>query len=183
MSNKRFQAESFTPTKWSTAEEKATFANHLLAFIAADCPESKFTKAFYNRLSQCFGFIAHYDRDGFLAEFFTCTDDKLRFVRCLTQSPCYGSPEFTFSDVEHAISAEIRSMSYVEAYERKLAREIETRERQMLAALQAKYQGGPEVPPTASLEAPDTEPVVVAPPLPPLAALYTGQDVQFSLFG
>jgi hypothetical protein len=60
MSNKRFQAESFTPTKWSTAEEKATFANHLLAFIAADCPESKFTKAFYNRLSQCFGFIAHY---------------------------------------------------------------------------------------------------------------------------
>jgi len=184
MSNKRFQAESFTPTKWSTAEEKSKFANHLLAFIAADCPESKFTKAFYNRLSQCFGFVAYYDRAGFLAEFFTCTDDKLRFVRCLTECPCYGSPEFTFSDVERAISAEIRSMSYVQTYERKLAREIETRERQKLAVLQAKYQGGPEVSPTASLEAPDTEPVFVAsPPPPPLAALYTGQDVQFSLFG
>jgi hypothetical protein len=73
-------------------------------------------------------------------------------------------------------------MSYVEAYERKLAREIETRERQKLAVLQAKYQGVPEVSPTASLEAPDTEPVFVASPLPPLAALYTGQDVQFSLF-
>ena len=73
-------------------------------------------------------------------------------------------------------------MSYVEAYERKLAREIETRERQKLAVLQAKYQGGPEVSPTASLEAPDAELVVVASPLPALAALYTGQDVQFSLF-
>jgi hypothetical protein len=31
-----------------------------MAFIAADFPESKFTKAFYNRLCQCFGFIAHY---------------------------------------------------------------------------------------------------------------------------
>jgi hypothetical protein len=74
-------------------------------------------------------------------------------------------------------------MNYVEAYERKLAREIETRERQKLAVLQAKYQGGPEVSPTASLEALDTEPVFVASPPPPLAALYTGQDVQFSLFG
>ena len=60
MSSKRFHAESFTPTKWTTAEQKATFANQLMAFIAADFPESKFTKAFYNRLSQCFGFVAHY---------------------------------------------------------------------------------------------------------------------------
>ena len=183
MSNKRFQAESFTPTKWSTAEEKAKFANHLLTFIAADCPESKFTKALYNRLCQCFGFVAHYDRNGFLAEFFTCTDDKLRFVRCLAECPCYGSPEFTFSDVERAISAEIRSMSYVEAYERKLAREIETRERQKLAVLQAKYLGSSEASPASSLETPATESVFVARPLPPLPAISAGQDVQFSLFG
>ena len=55
-----FQSESFTPTKWSTAEEKAKFANELMAFIAADFPENKFTKALYDRLSQCFGMIAHY---------------------------------------------------------------------------------------------------------------------------
>jgi hypothetical protein len=60
MSSKRFQAESFTPTKWTTAEQKAAFANQLMAFIAADFSESKFTKAFYNRLGQCFGMIAHY---------------------------------------------------------------------------------------------------------------------------
>jgi hypothetical protein len=183
MSNKRFQAESFTPTKWSTAEEKSKFANRLLAFIAADCPESKFTKAFYNRLSQCFGFVAHYDRAGFLAEFFACTADKLRFVRCLTECPCYGSPEFTFSDVERAISVEIRSMNYVDAYEAKLARETETRERQQLAALQAKYLGSPEAAPASCLETPATESVFVARPLPPLQAISAAQDVQFSLFG
>jgi hypothetical protein len=54
----RHPAESFTPTKWDTADAKATFANHLMAFIAADFPESKFAKAFYSRLCQCFGFIA-----------------------------------------------------------------------------------------------------------------------------
>jgi len=58
--SKRFQAESFTPTKWSTADEKAKFASHLMTFIAADFPESKFTKALYNRLCQCFSFGAHY---------------------------------------------------------------------------------------------------------------------------
>jgi hypothetical protein len=60
MSQHRFQAESFTPTKWSTAEQKASFANQLMAFIAADFPANKVTKALYNRLSQCFGMIAHY---------------------------------------------------------------------------------------------------------------------------
>ena len=35
-------------------------------------------------------------------------------------------------------------MNYVDAYEARLARETETRERQQLAALQAKYLGSPE---------------------------------------
>jgi len=55
-----FQSESFTATKWSTAEEKAKFANDLMAFIAADFPEKKFKKGFYERISMCFGMIAHY---------------------------------------------------------------------------------------------------------------------------
>ena len=179
----RHPAESFTPTKWSTADEKAKFANHLMAFIAADFPESKFAKALYSRLYQCFGFIAHYDKVGFFAEFFICTEDKLRFLRCLAECHCYGSPEFTFSDVERAISAEIRTMNYVDAYEARLARETETRERQQLAALQAKYLGSSEASPASSLENLATESVFVACPLPPLPAISAGQDVQFSLFG
>jgi hypothetical protein len=92
-----FQSESFTATKWSTAEQKAKFANQLMTFIAADFPENKFTKALYNRLSQCFGMIAHYNREGFIDTFFTDLPGKLRFLKCLTQWPCYGSPEYTFS--------------------------------------------------------------------------------------
>ena len=138
MSSKRFQAESFTPTKWTTAEQKAAFANQLMAFIAADFPESKFTKKFYNRLSQTFGLIARYNVGGFFSTFFTDTEGKLRFLRCLVEWPCYGSSEFTFSDVERATSAAIQSTNYVEAYAARLAREIETRERQILVALQEK---------------------------------------------
>jgi hypothetical protein len=55
-----FQSELFTATKWSNAEEKTKFANDLMAFIAADFPEKKFKKGFYDRLSHCFGMIAHY---------------------------------------------------------------------------------------------------------------------------
>jgi hypothetical protein len=95
----RFQSEPFTATKWSTAENKAKFANQLMAFIAADFPENKFTNAFYDRLHNCFMFIAHTDKQGFIATFFTCTEDKLDFLKLIARSPCYGSPEFTFSDV------------------------------------------------------------------------------------
>jgi hypothetical protein len=55
-----FSPDDFTPTKFSTAEQKAAFANQLLAFIASGFPEKKITNAFYERLCNCFGFIAHY---------------------------------------------------------------------------------------------------------------------------
>jgi hypothetical protein len=81
MSSKRFHAESFTPTKWTTAEQKATFANQLMAFISADFPESKFTKKFYNRLSQTFGMIAHYVEGVIMWSVFANT------ARCFAQRP------------------------------------------------------------------------------------------------
>ncbi|UOR02385.1 hypothetical protein MUN77_03450 [Leucobacter allii] len=41
--------------------------NALLRFIAADCPRERFTRSLYQGLSThgYFGFIAHYDLDGF----------------------------------------------------------------------------------------------------------------------
>jgi hypothetical protein len=99
-------------------------------------------------------------------------------VRCLTQCHCYGSPQFTFSDVERAISAEVRLLGYVDIYDSRLRRETETRERQQLAALQAKYQPAD----ATSWEVTEGEPFVTR-PLPPLPALPAGPDVQFSLFG
>ena len=179
MSQHRFQAESFTPTKWSTAEQKATFANQLVAFIAADFPANKFTKALYDRLSHCFGMIAHYSRDGFFDTFFKDLPGKLRFLKCLTQWPCYGSPEYTFSDVEAATSEAIRSMGYVDIYNGRLRRESETRERAILALLQAKYDGSEA---SAAVEPiVEHEPVYARPFAP--ASAPAPADVQFALFG
>ena len=179
MSQHRFQAESFTPTKWSTAEQKATFANQLVAFIAADFPANKFTKALYNRLSQCFGMIAHYNCEGFFDTFFTDLPGKLRFLKCLTEWPCYGSSEYTFSDVECATSAAIRSMGYVEIYDARLRRESEARERAILALLQAKYDGSEA---SAAVEPIVEHELVYARPFAPASAPAPA-DVQFALFG
>jgi hypothetical protein len=121
--------------------------------------------------------------DGFFSTFFTDTAGKLRFLRCLVEWPCYGSSEVTFSDVERATSAAIQSTNYVEAYAARLAREIETRERQILVALQEKYQSGPTVVPAPCLAPAAGEPVFVAMRPPPRPAFSSDNDVQISLFG
>jgi hypothetical protein len=178
MSQHRFQAGSFTPTQWSTAEQKAAFANQLIAFIASGLPESKFTKAFYNRLCQCFQFIAHMDKDGFVATFFTSTSDKLDFLKQIATCPCYGSPAFTFSDVESAVSGAIQAMDYVGIYGAILRRESETHERAMLAVLSAKYDGAVALP----LEPAADHGSVFAAAFGP-TSVPSPVDVQFALFG
>ena len=52
-----------------TAARKARFVNALLRFIADDYPEDRFTNQLYEGLynSGYFGFIAHYDLEGFKA--------------------------------------------------------------------------------------------------------------------
>ena len=55
-----FEPDHFTATQWSTAEDKAKFANALMKFIAGDFPRQSFTKSLYRRLSNTFGHIAHY---------------------------------------------------------------------------------------------------------------------------
>jgi len=55
-----FLPSDFTATKFSTAADKAEFGNTLLRFIDSEWASALFTKSFYNRLSMCFGHIAHY---------------------------------------------------------------------------------------------------------------------------
>jgi len=110
--SQHFSPADFTPSKFSTAEQKAIFGNQLLAFVAAGFPEKKFTNALYERLSNCFGFIAHMNRNGFFETFFTCIADKLRFIQALANAPRYGDPAYTFSDVERAIGEVVRSMGW-----------------------------------------------------------------------
>jgi hypothetical protein len=57
---KLFLPSEFVPTKFSTAADKADFGNTLLRFIESEWKQTAFTKSLYNRLSMCFGHIAHY---------------------------------------------------------------------------------------------------------------------------
>ncbi|MBI0536975.1 hypothetical protein D9599_15500 [Roseomonas sp. KE2513] len=150
--NPPLRAENFTATKFDDGAAKAAFGNQLLAFIAEDFLRKRFTLKFYRVLSQRFGMIAHYDVHGFWAEYFTSTADKLRFLEELTAHPCWGDPAFTFSDLERAVIAQLRSAGLVARLRATLARETEAGERALLNRLQARYQ--PDKPPVAELSRP-----------------------------
>ena len=51
----------------------------------------------------CFGMIAHYDINGFYETFFTSDKDRVEFVEMVLNYPCYGSPAFTYCDIEKQI--------------------------------------------------------------------------------
>jgi hypothetical protein len=130
---------TFTPTQWDTAKDKAAFAKQFVRFVQSDFAANHFTDKFYRRLSNCFGHIAHYNRGGFWAEFFTTTADKAQFVEQCLLHPCYGDPAWTYSDVERALQAWLRADGTLERYRQRLAEEAETAERTELARLQRKY--------------------------------------------
>jgi hypothetical protein len=146
----RFHADEFTATKWDSSEVKAKFANDLCRFMAADFKESLFTKALYQRLSMCWGHIAHYNREGFFGEFFRSQRGKVDFLEQSLAWRCFGDPEYTYSDVEAAVNARLRSCNLLAAYCALRAAEVENAEREMLRRLQQKYQGGnaPQIAPT-----------------------------------
>jgi hypothetical protein len=108
-----FLPTEFTATKFSTAADKAEFGNHFLCFIESEWAQAHFTKDFYHRLSMCFGHIAHVDRPTFYETWFTCDHDRLRFLEKTLKWPCWGDPEYTFSDVERAIQQEVRKHNYL----------------------------------------------------------------------
>jgi hypothetical protein len=134
-----FTSSNFTPTQWSTAQDKAAFAKQFVRFVQSDFATKYFTDRFYRRLSNTFGHIAHYNRGGFWSEFFTSTADKVRFLEQTLQWPCYGDPAWTYSDVERALQAWLRSDGTLERYRQLLAQETEATERAVLARLQQKY--------------------------------------------
>ena len=134
-----FQASQFTATRWNTAQDKAAFAKQFVRFIQGGFAEKHFTDKFYRRLSNTFGHIAHYDRGGFWAEFFTTTADKVRFLEQALQWPCFGDTAWTYSDVERALREWLRASGILDQYREKLAEETETTERAELTRLQKNF--------------------------------------------
>ena len=135
-----FLPSDFTATKFSTAADKAEFGNTLLRFIESEWASALFTKSFYNRLSMCFGHIAHYNRIQFYDEWFSSLAAQVRFLKHTLRFPCYGDPEYTFSDVERAIQREIVNRNYLARYELRLAEEHQATDLALLRQLESKYR-------------------------------------------
>jgi hypothetical protein len=139
--------DQFVATKWNSAKDKADYGNRLLAFVSKDFPKASFSRSFYQRLSNTFGQIAHYNRHQFHEHCFESTADKISFLRQTLTHPCYGDPLYTFSDVERAIITRLRHSRILEVYEARLDIEAMAAERAMLARLNAKYETIPAPPP------------------------------------
>lgn len=99
----RFTADQFQGTQFSDAKEKAKFANHFVAFILSGFNRKKFTKWFYNRLSNTFNHIAHFDQEGFYSTWFSTVNKQRQFIEELRSHTAYGQPEHTFVDVERQL--------------------------------------------------------------------------------
>jgi hypothetical protein len=138
-----FSPSQFTPTQWDTAADKVLFAEQFVQFVQSDFNFRHFTDKFYRRLSNTFGHIAHYNRGGFWDTFFRTTHDKVRFLEWTLQHPCYGDPTWTYSDVERALQAWLKTEDMLNRYLTRLIEENEAAERVELARLLKKY--APEV--------------------------------------
>lgn len=170
-----FAADEFVPTEFSTIQDKAAFGNHFFRFIESEWKSSLFTKGFYNRLSSCFGHIAHYNLQGFYGTWFAHDEARLSFLRHTLRFPCYGDPAYTFSDVEQAIRSELRRRSLIEQYEVRVATATRARELAQLERLQAKYGPAPSAPVRT---APLAEPCFT----PPIPVATLQRPTQISLF-
>jgi hypothetical protein len=135
-----FLPSDFLPTKFSTSADKADFGNTFLHFIDTEWKQTLFTEKLYNRLSNTFGHIAHYNRPTFYSTWFTCDADRLRFLEHALDWPCWGEPEFTFCDVERALQREIRRRNYLAHHELKAAESLRSAEMTILKRLEAKYR-------------------------------------------
>jgi hypothetical protein len=153
-----FTATDFVPTKWSTAEEKASFGNNLLHFMMAGFVVERFTEKLYTRLSMCFGHIAHYDRHGFADTWFDSPESIAAFVNHLMQWPCHGDPGYTFSDVEQAVQREVAKLNLVATVNEAAASSIRARELALLDALESKYRRDTVIPMPTAIPAESQEP-------------------------
>ena len=136
-----FCSEDFTPTKWAAAEEKARMANKLTRFILGGFQQGSFTKRMYQRLSNMFGHIAHYDINGFYSTWFADVKSCHEWVEHVSSSwlSGIGDPKFTWSDVEKALVQWIKDNQIQEQLDELYQLDVEHKERSLLTALQQKY--------------------------------------------
>jgi hypothetical protein len=99
----------------------------------------------------------------------------MRFLEHTLRWPCWGDPEFTFSDVERAIQQEVRKRNYLARYELRAAEAVRSGEMETLKRLEAKYR-------TVANRQPDADSVPSIPSSAAHEVAKTRMPVQASLF-
>lgn len=99
------KTDQFTSTQWATADEKAKWAKKFIRFVEGGFKAKAFTKPIYDRLSNMFHHIAHFNRTGFYSVWFTTEQQRRAFMKRLREHTPMGDPAHTWSDVERALQA------------------------------------------------------------------------------
>lgn len=106
-------------------------------FAASGYKKSLLTKPLYLALSRCFGFIAHFDRDGFY---------EARFggpaARVATFAVIMGEQQaaLTMTELEKRLRTMVHARGLVDAAKKEFAAETDRTERAELARLKVKYE-------------------------------------------
>ena len=96
---RRFTADEFHATRFTSAEEKAKVVNDTIRFINADAPEASSSRLLNKADSLHFGHIAYNDRSGFHFVWFATARKRLNFVEQIAdRHPWQGiSPDWKTS--------------------------------------------------------------------------------------
>lgn len=76
----------FSDSKFMTAEEKTKVYNALVRFLDSGLQRQKFTKALYQYLSLNFGFIAHFNIEGFYSERFADAHGRAKTLEMIVNA-------------------------------------------------------------------------------------------------
>jgi hypothetical protein len=136
-----FTAKHFTTTNFTTAEDKAKWANRFTKFILGGFQRNSFKKEIYRQLHHLFGHCAEYDLDGFYFTWFQDPYKCLHWVETVatTWLAGIGQPQFTWSDVEMKVIQWIRDNNIHDQIAGYLQAETEQKERATLKVLQSRY--------------------------------------------
>lgn len=129
-----FAADQFMATAFDTAQQKAKFANQFVRFVLSGFRPTLFPKWFYQRLSNTFGHIAHYNQSGFWSQWFATPEQQRRFLQRVHEHVPCGHAEHTYCDVERALK------SWVATQSEAIAAVLEEKERKHSAAVVSESQ-------------------------------------------
>ncbi len=117
------------------AQEKVHFVRMFKRFVSGGFKLQDFTLQFYQRLCGLFGFIAHYNQEGFYQTYFVSVKGQVQFISKIHQWTPMGS----WSDVEAEIKVWVALECILEKVVQLRNDEIEREERAEYKRLKAKY--------------------------------------------